>query len=203
MNGRDYAATSTTLRVERWDAEQTRRAARAGRLSRASFAGLKPYLTTRDVNCNMLVQGGWAALLGGIAGTPITTLFGAANGRIGIGTATTAPAWTDTYLTADTGSASTTSWYQLVDSAPVVVTSSSPATLELTATFGPDDANFAWNEFGADNGSASGACLNGLPGGYVLINHGTSAQGTKTSGETWVATATIYCGVAAGDGTVA
>ena len=39
----------------------------------------------------------------------------------------------------------------------------------------------SWQEFGTDNGSASGVYLNGLAGGFLLFNRGVSNQGTKAS----------------------
>ncbi len=43
------------------------------------------------------------------------------------------------------------------------------------ASYGPDDANQAWNEFGVLNAASSGK----------LLNRKVSDQGTKTSGQTW------------------
>jgi hypothetical protein len=43
------------------------------------------------------------------------------------------------------------------------------------ASYGSDDANQAWNEFGVLNASTSGK----------LLNRKVSDQGTKTSGQTW------------------
>ena len=43
------------------------------------------------------------------------------------------------------------------------------------ASYGPDDANQAWNEFGVLNAASDG----------VLLNRKVSDQGTKTSGQTW------------------
>jgi hypothetical protein len=48
------------------------------------------------------------------------------------------------------------------------------------ATFGPDDANYSWNEFVIKN-ATSGVCL----------NRKVSNQGTKASGQTWVITVTL------------
>jgi hypothetical protein len=41
--------------------------------------------------------------------------------------------------------------------------------------FGGSDANYAWNEFGVFSGSSGG----------TMLNRKVSAQGTKTSGQTW------------------
>lgn len=209
----------TTFRVDRWDAEQTQWAWRyhelpPAHLLRPGFAlkpfhfatagkgGIKPYSTTIDEDCNLVVLGGWAAILGSIAGTSVTNKFSATQGRIGVGTSSAAAAATQTYLQGDTGAASTTSYYQLVSSAPTISTAASPATLVFTASFGTATANFAWNEFGTDNWSASGVTAQGLGANEVFYNRGVSAQGTKSSGQTWTATETWNCGYPSGAGTV-
>jgi len=210
----EHATASTTLQVRRWDEEQTGWV-RARGLARNDVpatwepqgrhfdqAGVAPYLETEDQNCNMIMQSGWASLLGGIAAAPISAMYSATNGRIGVGTSTTAAVETQTWLQGDTGSASTTSWYQLCTAAPAIVTTTIPATFTLTATFGSGNGNFAWNEFGSDNASASGVYLNGLAGGFVLLNRGVSSQGTKASGQTWTAVESISLGYPSGAGTL-
>jgi hypothetical protein len=200
----------TTFRVDRWDAEQVEWAQRklglvpSRTLSRSAFAqaGVKPYLTTVEHDCNLVTLAGWAALLGSVGGTSITNKFSATNGRIGIGTGSTAVAATDTALTGDTGGASTTSYYQLCGASPVITTASAPSTMVFTASFGNTVANFAWNEFGTDNYTASGVTTTGLGVNFLLFNHGLSAQGTKPSGQTWTATETFTCGFPSGAGTV-
>jgi hypothetical protein len=195
----DVARVRTSFRVERWDADQAEWAARkAGRDSGVTEPdgehfrryGLKPYLVTEDHDCNIVLQAGWTALLGGIAGTSVTNKLSATNGRIGVGTSTTAASWTQTALAGDTGSGSTTSYYQLVSGAPVIAATSSPATLTLSASFAGSVANFPWNEFGTDNYTASGVTTTGLGAGYILLNRGLSSQGTKSSGQVWVCTQT-------------
>ena len=116
----------TSTRIERYDAEQTDWARRFlglppdVTLQAADFAaaGVKPYSVTGEEDCNAVVGSGWAALLGGIAGTTVTNKLSATYGRIGVGTGTTVPAWADTWLGGDTGSASVTSYYQLCGTAP-------------------------------------------------------------------------------------
>ena len=206
--GREVAAVSTSLHVERWDADQVAYVlGRAGvqyrpggnyAISPQTFLryGVAPYSVTHHDDCNQIVQAGWVALLGGIAGTTIASKFSATNGRIGFGTSTTATSYTQTALVGDTGGASTTSYYQLVSAAPVIVTASTPPTLTLTATFGATVANFAWNEFGSDNYTASGVTTTGT--GSVFVNRGVSPQGTKPSGQIWTATEILTFGVPAG-----
>lgn len=206
----DAVGVRTDFRVDRWDEEQTAWAhRRLGAPLAVDFrpvdfatAGVEPYSTTIHENCNLVVQNGWIALLGGIAGTTIASKFSATNGRIGVGTSNTAAAYAQTYLQGDTGSSSTTSYYSLCGSAPTINTGSTPPSLVFVATFGSGVANFAWAEFGTDNANASGVYLNGLAGGFVLLNRGVSAQGTKTAGQTWTATETISFGYPSGAGTV-
>lgn len=49
------------------------------------------------------------------------------------------------------------------------------------ATFGPGDANYAWEEFGVFNSTAPG----------VMLNRALSSEGTKVLGQTWTVTASI------------
>jgi len=200
----EAGAVRTSFTVRRWDAEQTgwtRARLTAGgysprkELTGRIFAryGVAPYSVTVDEDCNMILQAGWVALLGGIAGTSITTKWGATVGRIGVGDSATAAAYAQTDL-----QASTNKYYQLVSGAPVIATGSSPATLTFTAAFGSANGNFAWQEFVSDEGTAS----NTGPVVAVCLNRGVSAQGTKASGQTWTATATISFGYPSGAGTV-
>jgi hypothetical protein len=209
----EFIRVSTQFRVDRWDEEQTiwtaQRAHRERDLppgwepSGQTFAyfGVDPYLTTAEDDCNMVVQAGWVALLGGVAGTTMTTKFSATQARIGAGTSATAAAYAQTALQGDTGGASTTSYYKLVSGAPSISTGSSPPTLIFTAAFGGAVANFAWNEFGTDNGAADSVTTTG-GAASVFFNRGVSAQGTKGSGQTWTATETLSFGFPSGAGTV-
>ena len=213
----EYVKVSTSFNVKRYDEDQTAWALRRmgygdwleplrpdQGLTPLQFesVGVFPYLETQEDDCNLVVQQGWVWLLGGVAGTTMSTKFSATQGRIGVGTSNTAASYTQTYLQGDTGSSSTTSYYQLVSGAPTISTGSTPPTLVFTAAFGTGVANFAWAEFGTDNAAASGVYLNGLAGGYAMFNRGVSSQGTKASGQTWTATETISFGYPSGAGTV-
>lgn len=215
----EFAAVSTSLLIRKWDAEQTawvlRKAADDRALAQLSrgenvtvhpdlFAlyGVEPYETWQRDNVNNVLQAGWVALLGGIAGTSITNKFSATNGRIGVGTSSTAVSYTQTALQGDTGGSSTTSYYKLVSGAPTIATGSSPPTLTFVSAFGSGVANFAWNEFGTDNYTADGVTTTGLGAGVIFFNRGQVAMGTKASGQTWTATETISFGFPSGSGTV-
>jgi hypothetical protein len=211
----EHISVQTSFNVKRYDAEMTEWAQRklgygdhlaplpgSQGLTPEQFAsvGIFPYLETQEDDCNLIVQNGWVALLGGVAGTTMSPKFGAANGRIGAGTSSTAAAFSQTTLVGDTGAASTTSYFKLVSGAPTISTASAPATLVFTAAFGTAVANFAWNEFGTDAGTAD-SVSNATTGG-TFFNRGVSAQGTKASGQTWTATETISFGFPSGAGTV-
>jgi hypothetical protein len=209
----EFVSVRTSFNVKRWDEDQVawtrdwfRRAGTPPgwepQARHFAQAGVAPYSETQQDNCNLVVQNGWVSLLGGIAGTTIANKYSSTYGRIGVGTSSTAASYTQTYLQGDTGSGSTTSYYQLCGAAPTITTSSTPPTLVFTASFGTGVANFAWNEFGTDNANASGAYLNGLSGGYVLLNRGVSSQGTKASGQVWTATETLTFGYPSGSGTL-
>jgi hypothetical protein len=198
----------TDFRVRRWDAGQVdwtlgqmgvpgrwhQKPNLAIRPEAFARHGVAPYSDTLDRDCNLITQAGWVALLGGIAGTTVTNKLSATHARIGVGTISTAAAYTDTALGGDTGGSSTTSYYMLVSGAPVVSTAVTPPTITLAATFGTTVANFPWNEFGADNYTASGVTATGLGAGFILFNHGISAQSTKVSGQVWTATVTFSFG---------
>jgi hypothetical protein len=205
----EFASVQTSMRIRKWDAGQTayalRRADRDAlgllrqgrdvRVMPETFEryGVEPYETWFQNNVNAVLQAGWVALLGGIAGTSITTKYSATVGRIGVGDSTTALAWTQTGL-----QAATNKYYQLVSGAPVITTTTGPATLVFAATFGTGNGNFAWQEFVTDQGTSSGS------GAVVAVclNRGVVPMGTKASGQTWTATETIQFGFPTADGTV-
>ena len=193
----DFAGIRTDFQVERWDAEQTswarQRILAADWYDPAVELGVEPYSVSIDHNCNMILQAGWVALLGGIAGTSITTKYSATVGRIGVGDSVTAAAYAQTDL-----QAASNKYYQLVSGTPTIATGSAPATLTFSAVFGTANGNFAWQEFITDEGTAS----NTGPVVATCLNRGVSAQGTKAAGQTWTATETISFGFPSGAGTV-
>lgn len=107
------------------------------------------------------------------------------SGRIGVGNGVGTAAVGDTDLSAAVGSANR--WFQVFDA---TYPTTAAGVITAWATFGSADGNFAWNEFGIDIGTptvVSAATVNA-----VLLNHKTSiAQGTKTSGQSWTAKATL------------
>lgn len=180
---------TTHWRIERWSAEATAHAAcrlpYAGRPSREDFLalGIMPYRVTEVIG-NLITNAGWTRLMSLLSATGSTQALTATAVRIGVGNSNTAETYTDADLGAAAGSANR--WFQTVGGAASLGT----RTAAFSATFGTADGNFAWNEFGIDVGTpsvTSGATVNAL-----LFNHKAGiAQGTKASGQTWVATATL------------
>lgn len=187
----DRATWHAQWTVEKWDEEATREAMRA--LSWAQpwhrpqptaddfrRLGLAPFAVER-FDRNLLTTAGIgriAALLNAAGGNAITST----TARVGAGNGAGTAAIGDTDLSAAAGSANR--WFQTC----TVTTPSN--VLTFAASFGTADGNFAWNEFGIDIGTAT--VTSGNTVNAVLLNHKTSiAQGTKASGQTWAATATI------------
>lgn len=99
------------------------------------------------------------------------TKYDNTNAQLGTGTSSTAADPTDSALTAGV-------WKAMDVSYPTYGTSQQAV---WKSTFGSSDANQAWNEFSVRNGSSADK----------MLNRKVSAQGTKTSGQTWELTLTI------------
>lgn len=181
----DTARGTTLWRVDRWDADQTAWTRHRSGLVAPQAAdfhrlNVKPYLRT-EVEGNLITNAGWTRLMNLLTNQGGTQALDATHARIGAGNSNTAEAYTDTDLGAAAGSSNR--WFQLVGGAGTLGT----RTLAFTATFGTGDGNFAWNEFGLDFGTASGNTVTA-----PLFNHKAGiAQGTKASGQSWAATATL------------
>jgi hypothetical protein len=182
----EHATGTTDWLFERWDADQTRWAIRRSGLAAPTGADfhrlrIKPYSTTEH-HGNLIVNAGWTRILN-LATAAGGQALTATSGRIGAGNSATAAADTQTDLQAAAGSANR--WFQVLATGPTV----SVDQLIMSAAFGTADGNFAWQEFGIDIGTptvTSGNTVNA-----TLLNRAVSAQGTKASGQTWTATATI------------
>lgn len=136
------------------------------------------------VKGNLVTTAGW---------TRITSLIIGAGGqaasntaaRIGVGNGAGTAAAGDTDLSAAAGAANR--YFQPMDA---TFPSNATNTLTFQSTFAGANGNFAWNEFGIDIGAPT--VSGGTTVNAVLLNHKTSiAQGTKTSGQSWVANAVI------------
>ena len=190
----DSAGHGTTdWMFERWDADATAWAqarmerALPSRLHRepvqADFHALKvqPYSVTEH-HGNVITNAGWQALLAS-ATTGGTPMFTATKGRLGVGDGVTTATAADGDLGAVAGA--THRLFKLMGAAPTVGTGTN-RTWTFVATFGSSDFNYAWAEFGIDSGTADGTTVTA-----PLLNHALSAQGTKTSGQTWTSTAVL------------
>lgn len=116
---------------------------------------------------NILVNAGINALTTLLAGGG-GNAFNNANSYLGVGDSNTAAGATQTDL-----QAATNKLRKAMNATYPTYGTSQKITFQ--SDFGADDANFAWNEFAVFNASSAGTMLNRL----------VSAQGTKTSGQTW------------------
>jgi hypothetical protein len=184
----DRMKGTTHWLVERFDADQTQWVKnRTGLVApqRSDFTRVKvePYGVS-EVLGNLITNGGWTRLMNLLTNQGATQALDATHTRIGVGNSSTAEAYTDTDLIASAGSSNR--WFQPVTGAGTLGT----RTLAFSATFGTSDGNFVWNEFGLDVTSGTAAAGNTV--GALLFNRKAGiAQGTKASGQTWTATATL------------
>ena len=116
---------------------------------------------------NLLLNEGITALQNLLTGAA-ETAFSNANAHIGVGDDNTAAAAGQTGL-----QAATNLLYKAVEAG---YPSISAQTTTWRAIFGSSEANFAWNEFTVASGNSNAA---------DNLNRLVSAQGTKTSGQTW------------------
>jgi hypothetical protein len=101
--------------------------------------------------------------------------------RLGVGISATAEAATQTDLQAATGAANR-QWKLMNATFP----SRSAQTLSFQSDFLTGEANFVWNEWGIDSGTAAGTAASTAP----MLNRKVASLGTKTTG-TWTLTATL------------
>jgi hypothetical protein len=173
----------TVLREDKFRAEELAEAEHAG-LSIATLAdiraaGIDPYDSV-EAERNLMLNGGITTMLNLLIAAGGTS-YANGNARIcvgdGGGTVPTVAA-TDTTLVATSNR-----YNQATQGGSPTV---SAQTVTFISVFASGNANFAWNEWGIDNGGASsGGAASGL------LNHKGVALGTKTSASAWTATATI------------
>lgn len=117
--------------------------------------------------------------LAGCATGAQTTHFDNANARIAVGDSTTAFAVGDTDL-----KAAVNKFRKGMDvSYPTTVAN----VLTFQSTYGPTEANFAWNEWGVVNAASAG----------TLLNRVVEYNGTKLAGQTWVFKVTLTIAIGA------
>lgn len=124
------------------------------------------YMGSEEFEDNVLLNTGIQYMIEIICGIGTTTKWDSSNARLGVGSSTTAESPTQTDLQ-DAGAV----WKTMDSGYP----QRSGQTAIWRATFGGTEANFAWNEFGVDNGSTV----------HKVLNRKVASKGTKSSGETW------------------
>ena len=125
---------------------------------------------------NLLMYGGASAQWETLIGNAFTN-FGNSNANIGVGDSTTAEAATQTDL-----QAATNKFRQPTTSVTHTDgTTSGNASAVWVATFATGNANFAWQEWAIFNANTTGR----------MLNRKVVSLGTKTSAQSWVATATL------------
>jgi hypothetical protein len=134
-----------------------------GRFLKSSKVIGRNLLTNYGIN-NII----WPAVAGGSY-----TAMNNANARLGVGDSTTAAAASQTDL-----QAATNKTYQAMDA--TFPTQGTSQLITFRATFGSGSANYHWQEYISDNGTAGHA-----------MNRLVSDQGTKTSGQSWQLTLTV------------
>lgn len=120
---------------------------------------------------NIGLNAGLALMLDLLIGAGGTT-FAHANARICVGDGSTAAVKSQTDLQGSN------TLRKLVDTS---YPTRSGKVLTFQATFGSSNANFHWQEWGIANSSS----------GATLLNRKVEDMGTKESGESWIATASI------------
>lgn len=123
---------------------------------------------TVDIDGNLLLNEGINELLTAACGTGATK-FDNANAYLGVGDSSAAESASQTGL-----QAATNKLYKAMNASFPTYGTSQKVTFQ--ADFGSAEANFAWNEFTVANGSSDSA---------KNLNRKVSAQGTKSSGQTW------------------
>jgi hypothetical protein len=187
MPAADTVKWQASLRIDRYTAEQTTQVREqtgvvAPIAEDFAFFGIKPETTV--VGSNLLTTAGLTRLTSLLTGGGGQALTNTAC-RLGLGNGAGSAVVGDTDLGATAGS--TNRWFQIMDATYPTVAA---GVITFRATFGTADGNFAWNEWGIDVGAPT--VTSGNTVAALLFNHKTSiAQGTKASGQTWVATATI------------
>lgn len=105
--------------------------------------------------------------LAGAAVGAESTLFNATNARIGVGNGTTV------FSVSQTDLQGSSKFRKGMDSG---YPKRNGNVLTFKSTFGPNEANFAWEEWGVFNAATGG----------VMLNRLVEYNGTKQSGQTWI-----------------
>jgi len=136
-----------------------------------------------EVHGNLLLNAGIQRLEDLLIGAG-GTAFNNTNTRLGVGDSTTAEAATQTDLQAIAGS--THRQFKLMNASfPVRPGSNGNQSVDFRSDFTSGEANFAWQEWGVDNGNANGTTVTA-----PMLNRKVQSLGTKTTG-TWTLTGTL------------
>jgi len=179
-NIHDKAFYKTLWTIDKWNfAPEVKEQAEAdmqsgmSKLALIEKYGIESYVGIEKIKGNLLLNEGINAIWTLVAGGS-ETAFNNANARLGVGDSTSGEVATQTDL-----QAATNKLYKAMDASyPTYGTSQK---ITFRATFGSSEANYAWQEFSVDNGSTP----------LKNLNRKVSAQGTKTSGQTWQLTLDI------------
>jgi len=138
------------------------------------------FLQKKVIGENLLLNNGITVLLNLLIGAGGQTSFANTNNRLGVGDSNTAANASQTGL-----QAATNHYWQMADGSYPSVSSQ---TVTFQSTFAGGVANYAWNEYVADNDGAAGSTSTAptYSSTIVALNRLVSAQGTKTSGQTWI-----------------
>jgi hypothetical protein len=148
---------------------QVAQALRSGLAAEQAILGFgEAFICTEKFDANIALNEGLAELIDIICGLGTPTKWDAANARLGVGDSNTSEAATQTGL-----QASTNKTFKAMDANYPARTNQ---TAEWRATFGGDDANYAWEEYTVVNASTDAG---------KNLNRKAASKGTKASGETW------------------
>lgn len=139
-------------------------------------AGARPFEVQTSLH-NLLLNAGIARLEDKFIGAA-GQVYDATHSRIGVGNSSTAAAATQTDLQAAAGSGNRQ--FKLVDQGPT----RSSQTITWRATFASGEAQFVWNEWGVDEGTADGTTV-----AASMLNRKVANPGTKGAA-VWVFTVT-------------
>ena len=123
---------------------------------------------TEVFDANVALNEGLQELIDIICGLGTPTKWDSANARLGVGDSNTAESASQTGL-----QAATNKTFKGMDTG---YPQRANQTAEWRATFGSDDANYAWEEYTVVNASSDAG---------KNLNRKTASKGTKSSGETW------------------
>lgn len=141
-----------------------------------------------EADGNLLTTAGLHRITALVTATGATQAFTNSRGAVGVGDSATAAAVSDAALG---GNSATHSWWQGVDAS---YPTQANGVITAYSTFGINDGNFAWNEWGWGIATAAvtgNAVFNTATTTGTLLNHKVQNLGTKVSGAIWTHQGTI------------